>query len=151
MTQDTLQPGRLQRLPSFTGVALLLALLASFPWLPITQDDASTGPRQLTIESSTNAVVMPALPPLNDDGSPRMPYIPVTPADWDYTIHIVGTREQYDTLDQTLNTTGRDTILIARQDENNYVLRVRHEMDEDRSRRGLSPVKVIDLRAVAAP
>ncbi|MPZ50411.1 MAG: hypothetical protein GEU75_14110 [Dehalococcoidia bacterium] len=81
----------------------------------------------------------------------QAPYVPITPADRDYTIHIVETREHYETLLLTLGETGKDTVLIARQDQNNYVLRVRREMDDERSCRGLPPVNVVDLRATAAP
>ncbi|MPZ50410.1 MAG: hypothetical protein GEU75_14105 [Dehalococcoidia bacterium] len=56
MTQDTLLPGTLQRLPSFTGVLLLLGLLASFPWLPITPEQgpssSSSDAQQLIISNN---------------------------------------------------------------------------------------------------
>ena len=147
MTGYPLRPGVLQRLPSFSGVLILLGLLASFPWLPIASGEPSfttSGPLPVsTINASriSNA-------DLAAGSAPDLSGIPAPEMSEAFTLHVAGSREQYEAVLAMYPEPLTDSIMIAQPGENIVLLRVRREMDAERERLGLPRVQVDDQRTV---
>ena len=129
---ESAQPlGTLQRLPSFSGVVMLLALLLSFPWLPVSSPQAPT-PADRAAAFYRSA--------------PAEPHIPKTPPNWRFTIHVVDTEEEAAALNQDFPDPMTDMIVVVQPEDELYYLRIRRELNDHRLQRQLPAVRIDDRR-----
>jgi hypothetical protein len=139
--------GLWQRLPSFSGVLILLALLASLPWLPIRQSATFTpGPQSLTGELQSSTFNVPASSTF-DPATISWPEPTISVVlEPNFTLHIAGSREQYEDVVAAYPNGSTDSVMIAAPGNNTAFKRVRREMDEERHRLGLPVIQVKDHR-----
>jgi len=118
------------RLATFSGLAVVVALLLSLPWLP------------LASETGTEAKVAPRV---------AMERPPETPAGWLFTIHIVESEEQKRSLFARYPSPASDSFIVIEPGQEADLQHFRTEIDAQRSAKGLPPAVIDDLRPKPAP
>jgi len=115
------------KLPSFAGVAFLLALFVTLPWLPIGSQDAE-GQRNLRVRSIRTAAA--ARQPIRD-----------------YTVHVVATEDDYRALMPRFPSPSSDLILVMEPGQDEILALFRSELDAQRAAQALPPARLDDRRA----
>jgi len=136
----------LQRLPSFSGVLMLMALLVSLPWLPITQSatsKSSAWPSPREAQTATSNAPASSFDPASIVWPAPTVSAVLEP---NFTLHVVGSREQYEIVIAAYPNGSTDSVMIAAPGNNIAFKRVRREMDEERQRFGLPVVQVKEHR-----
>jgi hypothetical protein len=124
---DTGLGAALRRLPVFSGVVGLVALLAVLPWLPIESD--TPGSRAAAFYA----------------GDPLPTRVVTVPPDFNLTLHLVLTEEEAVALRQAFPNRATDRIYIVPPEEELLFARFRNDLNDQRAQRHL-PAAVIDDR-----
>jgi hypothetical protein len=118
---------RLPRVPAISGVVLVLVLLAGLPWLPISSSFQSDQPA-VHVPASLRTLVQPE----------------VLPSAETYTLHLVGSREQYETEHLRFADPTTDAVILVEGDA--WFQRFLTDLNQRRAERGLPPARIEDLR-----
>jgi hypothetical protein len=134
MLETAQPPGTLQRLPSFSGVVFLIALLFSLPWLPLSSP--------VGVSRADRAAAFYAT-------APAVPHVPKTPANWHFTIHVTATLEEALALEQEFPNSDTDLVVAVPREEDLDFLRYRRDLNDQRQRNQLPAAKLDDRRPPA--
>ena len=128
MLESSSPPGLIARAQAFTGVAVLVALLFSFPWLPISSPSSA----------QRSEAVLARLP--------SGPTTPSNPPGWHFTMHLVSTEEEARLLQSSFPDPESDIVLVVLPEDEVLFQRFRREVNDYRAGRQLPAVKIDDRR-----
>jgi hypothetical protein len=120
----------LRRLPSFSGVAFLLGLLAALPWLTA---------------ASERVVPLPVSVPIIDYYTNAN--YGAQPPDWNLTLHLVSTPEEASELAMMLPNRSADWVIYLPPEDEYEFYQWRIGLNTSRQVNGLPLVRTNDLRS----